>query len=190
MSPAPTPRPSLTFRQNARAHGGLVAPACASPFQSSFFVCFSGPIPVLPPAAGLLWFGWWSRTVYLRHLPPKGYTVIHHSEGKLKNPMKVNCCALAPLLRTNPTRVEVKPCPLVLGRQASKCFRTTPSTYGRAPWQPCLSSPPWGLCFLQGSKTKARPGKQQSVLVAPGSASCWLLSRLPQLCSEFCTPAS
>lgn len=55
---------------------------CASLFQSSLFISPT-PIPVLPSAVGLLWFGWGSRTIYLRHLPQKGHTRQPHDEGKL-----------------------------------------------------------------------------------------------------------
>ncbi|KAF6339032.1 CD9 molecule [Rhinolophus ferrumequinum] len=44
------------------------------------FVCLT-PIPALLSAVELLWCGWGSGTIHLRHLPPKGCTHKHLSEA-------------------------------------------------------------------------------------------------------------
>lgn len=77
---------------------------CVSILVTLVFVSLP-PIPALLSAVELLWCGWRRGTIHLGHLPPKGHTLNHHSEGKHE---EQDLCAPAHLLWANPIRVEVK----------------------------------------------------------------------------------
>lgn len=82
---AKTPTLLQPCLQNVCVHGVLVYQTKCISILIILFICLFvslTPIPAFLPAVELLWYCR-NRTIHLRHLPPKGYTLEHLSEGKL-----------------------------------------------------------------------------------------------------------